>query len=81
MQIGWDSKTDSFFITDLTDAEAGALQGTIGDTFSFVKKGKIVLGFSPLGNEEYLKFLYNLQEGLFIAKRIKTQIMEEQNGC
>ena len=75
MIIGWDSKTDTFFISDMTEPEAGALQGAIYTVIKGVTSGGLFLGVSKLESPaEYFKFLYNVQDGLLKGHKMKQKL-------
>lgn len=76
MQIGWDSRTDTFFVSGLTDEEAGALQGTIASTYQNLALGEATVeGPTRLGDEGYKEFLNDLQAGLYKAKLIRESMV------
>lgn len=76
MDIGWNSNTDTFFISGLTEPEAGALQGTIASLLEGLGEGVVVLGEGRLGKAEHLTFLCHLQSGLLRGHEIRQKIKD-----
>lgn len=74
MIIGWDSKTDTFFVSGLNEQEAEALQGTIGSVFEHLRANSISVGICRLTDEQYMTLLFDLQKGLYDSHKLRQKL-------
>lgn len=71
MITGWDSKTDTFFISGLTDKNVVSILASLTFTLEITKRNST----SPfpdtavsLTRDEFIRFVKECEDGLFIAK-------------
>ena len=77
MFVGWDSKTDSFFISGLTDLEAGVLQGSLVSLLENVRNKKMLFsGTEQKSPAECEKLIFEIQNALWKAKQLKEAGIE-----
>lgn len=75
MIVGWDSKTDTFFISGMTDTQSLHLCAAMKGLLRVVKECAIPWPDVPSTKEEYISFLKDVGDGLFTTKEIKEAML------